>query len=282
MRSCLALLVSLAALARADDRVRQALDRLAQEAAAFQQIAPNLIARETLKQRAIKPHKKRLHLNSGDPEAAAPEWQRREIVSEYGYLSLAANPNALREFRKPVRVDGRDLPAAGSVAKLAATLRASNDDAKRRLLEDFEKLGLVGTVTDCGQMILLFTRASLDRYEFQSGGQRMVGADRALIINYEQREGPEGLTIWEGRKQVRQRMRGELWFRESDLLPLRITLVSVRGEKDKAVREEAQTDYEMSRFGTLAPTAVVHREFRAGGLNAENLFTYDDFRKFAP
>lgn len=265
----------------AENRLRLALDRLAQEASAFQQIAPDLLARETLRQRALKPAQKHFSLHLGQLPAREPEWQAREIISEYGFASLSDNPAALREFRKPVAVDGRPVPgSANAAARLADSIHSADEGARRRLLEGFEKLGLVGTVTDFGQLLLLFTRTGQERYEFQPVGARMLGAEPVLAIAYKQNDGPAALTIWEGNKRVSGRIRGELWFRESDLLPLRITLYSVRGELQNSVREEAQVDYTPTTLGCLVPVAVLHLEYRAQGLVAENRFTFGSFQKF--
>lgn len=266
----------------ADEQTRKALDRLAEEASAFQQNAPNLVAEETLRQRAIKPVKKRFapRLSPTAP-AEGPEWQTREIVSEYSYSSLGGNTPAIREFRNPITVDGREVEAkAKALDRLASSLRSNDDASKKRLLEDFEKLGLIGTVTDFGQSILLFGRRALERYSFQVAGERRLGADRAIALSYKQNEGPEGVSVYEKKKLSRLRLSGEIWFRVPDLLPIKITMIAVRSDPPDPVREEAEIDYILGPYGCLLPVAVAHREYRGQGLTAENRFMYGNFRRF--
>ena len=267
--------------AHADDRIRQALDRTGEQARAFAQLAPQVVAHEILRQRALKPYKRRFAPHTGFNLPVQPEWQSREIESEYGFASLNDSPGALREFRTPVAVDGQPMrPGADAVQRLALSIRSKDEGAKRKLLEDFERLGLIGTVTDFGQAILLFDRASLDAYDLQFARSQLLGADRVRVFKYRQLEGPGELTIWENGKSSRARISGEIWVTERGDIPVRITLSAVREQSDP-VREEAQVDYAMSAFGAVLPVAVIHREYRSGRMTAENRFTYGPFHKFA-
>jgi hypothetical protein len=148
------------------------------------------------------------------------------------------------------------------------------------MMEEFARHGLVGTASDIGQLILLFTRRNLGRYEFQFEGSALVGAERCFVFSYKQMEGPEGVTVWRGNRFAHQKLTGQVFVRQSDFLPLRIAFASVVGQDARAVREEAQVEYTMSRFGTLLPAAVVHREFRGDALTVENVFSYSNFRRF--
>lgn len=275
--------LSLLTIARADERVQQMTSRLAEEASVFARVAPDVIGTEKLRQRAIKLTHRRFHPHVVDQSAQpkGPEWQDRELVSEYGFSTLADNPGALREFRRVLTVDGRDVTKSkDSPDVLAKSILSQDDHAKRKLLEQFEKYGLVGTVTDFGQLILLFEGKNIDQYEFAFAGTRMLAADSVLVFSYRQIDGPERLTVWDGKNTIRQKTSGEIWVRESDGLPVRITLNAVRGLGDQAVSEQAQVDYAMSSYGIILPVSVTHREYRAGVLSAENMFTYSGFRKF--
>jgi len=268
----------------AEDGVRQALDRVAEEASAFQSTAPDMLAVETLRQRAIKPVKKRFRPALGEAEVRGPEWQTREIVSEYGYARMGGSYGFLREFRRPTAVDGVDLPESRrSLDQLATIIRGRDERARRELLEDFEKLGLIGTAIDFGQLLLMFDRRNQENFEFRRAAPRMSGANRIRVIAYRQvnMTAATGITIWrDGKAQTGELVSGEIWCREGDGLPLRITIATVLGQGVKALRQEAEVDYAMSGFGVLVPAAVVHREYRSGGLAAENRFTYSTFRKF--
>jgi hypothetical protein len=282
VRSTVALaIVCLSPALFAEDQVRETLNHLGEQARNFAQVAPQVVARETLRQRALKPYKRRFAPHSGPAAEIVPEWQSREIESEYGFALLGAAPGALREFRTPVAVDGQPVHGSGDAAhRLALSIRSSDDVVKRRLLEDFEKLGLIGTVTDFGQVILLFDHASLDHYDLQLARKQLLGADHVMVFKFRQLEGPGEITIWENGKVERARIAGEIWVSEQDGIPLRVTMSAIREQNDP-VREEAEVDYAMSAFGAVLPVAVVHREYRKGQMTAENRFTYGPFRKFS-
>ncbi len=267
----------------ADPRTQKLLDRLAEEASAFASTAPNLIARETLKQRAVKTGgKRRFHprvqASTGQPEG--PEWQTREIQSEYAFAALG-DPPSIRELRKVLSVDGAPVSESDkALADLLRALRSNDDRTRRKLLEDFEKHGLVGAATDFGQLILLSTRSSQEQYEYTFRANKLLGADWCVVFQYKQHEGPGALTVFGAKGRQRPQISGEIWVSRQSYRPLRITLVSTRLEDTESVRDEAEVDYAMTTHGVVAPTAVNHREFRKGQLVAENHYTYTPFQKF--
>ena len=265
---------------RADDGVRRALDRLAEEAAAFQSIANDVIAREILRQRALKPVKKRFRPSFSDAPASSPEWQEREIESEYGFATMGGG---LREFRRPLAVDGRPVVAgAGTVEQLGSIIQGNDERARKRLLENFERLGLIGTATDFGQLLLMFDARGQQRFEFRASGTRLASAEPVLVISYRQLSGAGGITLWtDSDSGATAPAQGEIWTRASDGLPLRISIATVFRAKNGGIRQEAEVDYAATPLGVVLPVAVVHREYRAGGLTAENRFTYSRFRKFS-
>lgn len=277
------LMLALAPAARAANTLALALNQIAACAAKFVQVAPDLTAHENLKQAAVKPTKRRFrpHFVDGTaPEAGDKplDIQNREIVSEYGYALL---DGSIREFRKPVSVDGRRLAdSAQALSRLAAGIRGNNYDSKRALLENFEKLGLIGTVTDFGQLLLLFSAASQNNYEFTLGEQMLVDATRALSISYRQTDGNPSMTILKNGKAARQKVQGEILVRVSDYVPVRVNLSAVTEDEKNPTREEAQVDYVMSEFGVVVPAAVMHREFHSTRWSSENSFTYSEFRRF--
>jgi hypothetical protein len=262
----------------ADDRVLRALERLAEEAAAFQRVAPDLFAEETLTQRSLVMPKREFHPHLGNQPARLPSWQTRTIVSIYGFAATG-EASGLREFRKPLSVDGNPLPEGPqTVSRLAAEIRSATGRQQRRLLEDFEKLGLAGTVTDFGPILTLFERRRQEDYDFELAGTRLVGADRVVVLRYKQREGPAALTIWDRGRPVRQRISGELAARDTDSLPIHISLAATSGNAGDALREEADVDYAPGPHGILVPVGIVHREYRGGQLTTENRFSYGAFR----
>ncbi|HLJ18240.1 MAG TPA: hypothetical protein VKV15_27360 [Bryobacteraceae bacterium] len=276
------LLMGSAGLVRADPRVQHMMERISEEASVFAQQAPNVIGQETLQQRALKPSR-RFHPRIGEAalEQPKPEWQTREIISEYGFSAFSSKPGVLHEFRRVTAVDGRKVEQKDkALDALAKSITSNSDNQKRRALKDFEKYGLLGAASDFGQLILMFSRSNLDKYEFNVEGPRLLGAERALVFSYKQMDGAQGLTIFADGKALHERLEGEIWVRASDYLPLRITIVSVRGEGQKGVREQAQVDYVMTQYGFELPISVVHSEYRARGPVAENRFQYSNFKRF--
>ena len=265
---------------RADDLTSKMTARLSEEAAAFLKIAPELLGTETLHQRALKPPS-RFHPRAGASATAPPseQWQEREILSEYAFAGFSGG--AIHELRQVTSVDGKTVGESKKAQESLAKAITANDDAqKRAMLKEFEKQGLAGAVTDFGQLLLLFLRRDLERYEFTQRSPMMIGYDRALVWTYKQLDGPELLTLFERSKARHLRVGGEIRVRSTDFLPLQITLITQEGDAPKSVREEAAVSYELSKFGALLPRVTEHRELRGGKLVMENRLTYTDFHKF--
>jgi hypothetical protein len=264
-------------------RLPSILARVSEEAEVFTKIAPQVLATETLHQRALPVQGRRFIPrigNSGNPPP--PRMREREIISEYGFSSLREAPGAIREFRQVTSVDGRQVAAPEKARQTLATGLSSDDDRRRKqMLETFEKYGLIGTASDFGQVLLLFSRRGLENYTFELSGSTRLGADTVLIVNYKQQKGPEALTVFEKGMTLHQNLQGQIWVRESDFVPLRITLIAVRTENGKSTRrDEASVDYAMSSHGVILPAIVVHREFANGSMVAENTFQYSIFKRF--
>ena len=233
-------------------------------------MAPTLIAEETLVQRTR-------------PNLPGAPFETHEVKSAYGFSFLKPAPNAVHEVRKVVSVDGTQMTSL-SKARQAMTLglQSNDDKLKKRLLEDFERHGLRGAATDFGPVILLFTGKHLQNYDFQLRGERLIGADRLLIISFSQKGGNTGITVFLGNTANRERLRGEILVRRNDLVPLRITLNSAQVLQSQPVREESTIDYQLNVAGVLVPLSVVHREFVNNQLSTENQFTYTAFRPLSP
>ena len=268
---------------RADDRTQQLVERLTREADAFRKIAPDLIGHETLVQRAIKSKGLRLRVGASANNPPAPAWQERKLVSEYSFASFAGEGGALHELRRVTAVDGQTLQDSQQAQQeLAAIVTADDEKRKKKLLEQFEKYGLSGAVTDFGQILLLFSSRDIAHYEFTYSRIQSQGAGRLLVFRYQQLDGPEGVTLIDGGKGSGRslRMGGEVWVRENDFLPVRITMATSQGDGPNLIREEASVEYAESTFGTVVPARTEHRELRGGNLVVENKFSYADFRKF--
>jgi hypothetical protein len=277
----LTLLLGFALALRADERTQQLAERLAREAQAFEKIAPELVGRETLQQRVMAAPV-RFKLRVGDaaqhPVAA---WKEHELVSEYAFAVLGRE---IHELRQVTSVDGKKVAGENQAQDALAKLITSHDDErKRRALEQLQKYGLQGAATDFGQILLLFTRGNLERYEITAAGPRLLGTVPTQVFHYQQLDGPHALTVFRGgssAKTQRLSVEGEIWVREADGLPLRITMAATDSSIEKTLREEATVDYAMSEFGTLLPVETTHRELRSGVEVEENKFTYTEFHRF--
>jgi hypothetical protein len=268
-----------AAQTEGDTRLNQALVQIAKEASNFWHSAPGFIGQETLTQKAIVPSKRRLRVGAAATEPYKPEFKDREIVSWYGLSGYQKAPEALREFRRVITVNGKPQDdAAGARAQLRAAMQSGDDRSKRLLAEDFEKVGLSGSALDFGQLVLLFTRANVPKYSFLIADTGLIGAERALVVQFRQRAGKESVHISEGRKTTRAPLEGELWVGEDDYRPLRITLTVVRQEPhDTEVQDDARVDYALAGGANL-PASVVYRRFVNGQLTAESNARYDGWR----
>ena len=274
--------VFLVTLSAQQTDVQSMTARLSEEAEVFAHVARAVLSEETLRQRTRKPAPRfRPRIGEGATAPPKEEFLTREIVSEYGYSTFKDSPAALHEFRQVTSVDGRKILAVEKARRtLSLGVVSADDNLKKQMLRDFEKHGLVGAVTDFGQLILLFSRRRLPDYAFEPAGQERIGADATVILSFKQKGGPESLTIFAAREALRSNLQGTIWLRTPDYLPLRIRLLAERQEGGFAVKTEATVDYTMSAHGCILPVSVVHREQAAGKLLTENIFQYAPFRKF--
>jgi len=265
--------------------VPQMTARVSEEAAAFEKLAPAVLGKETFHQRAIgAPTRFHPRVGSAAMVPPAPKWKQHEVVSQYGFTSFSNDASALHEIRQVTSVDAKKVEDEKKAQDaLAQAITANDDERKRMILKKFEKYGLAGAATDFGQLLLLFSRRNLERYEFLTPSAQTLDGVRVLVYPYKQLDGPEVLTLFGStqKDEVRRlRVSGEIWVRQDNLTPVRITLTANEGDSSKGIREEATVDYAMSRFGAVLPTQTVHQEFRDGNLTTENKFVYSDFHKF--
>ncbi len=284
MRAALALFLAASiSAAQPDQRVESILKRVSEEAEAFASLAQKAVSEETLHQRVVLPPPRfRPRAGAAALEKPKERVRSREIISEFGYSTWKDSPGVLHEFRRVISADGKRVESMEKArATLTAGITSKDDVVRKQMLRDFEKLGLVGGATDLSQLLLLFLRRNLDHYSFTLWGRSQTGADPALVLVYRQRAGSEGLTVFEGREAIHQALHGELWVREADGVPLKITLVSSRQGKKEVVRDEIAVDYAMSGHGAVTPVSAVFREFGNDRLQVENVYRYAPFKRFS-
>ena len=258
------------------------LSRVSEEAEVFRHVASQVLAEETLTQRALKaPSRFRLRMGPASAEPPAPVRKTREIVSEYSFGTLHDEGASLHEFRKVISVDGQAItPAAAARHSLALGLASAGDHARQRMLEDFEKYGLTNAVVDFGPLLLLFTKRQTGNYHFELTGSDRIGADQVKIVTYTQISGPDRMLVFQGHRAIHQPIQGRIYARVPDGLPLRITIVESRQDGKKTFREEGIVDYTPNAQGFMAPAAVTHRGFAGDQMLVEDEFRYTTFRKF--
>jgi hypothetical protein len=267
---------------RADERTQKLIEGLAQQADIFQRIAPQVLGRETLHQRVLKPPPRfRPRIGEAAKKPLLPAWQERDIVSEYGFAALGDSRRELHEMRRVIAVDGRivedEKQAQDGLAKLVT---ASDDQRKRLALKQLEKYGVRGAAVDFGQLLLLFNGRDAERYEFTFSSSQQVDGLPLTVFRYRQLDGPEAMTVFEGDKPLRLRVEGEVWVRSDNYALVRITLIARQGESGAGLREEATVHYAMSAFGVLLPSIIEQHELRDGQLTSESKFVYASFHKF--
>jgi hypothetical protein len=255
------------------------LSRVSEEAEVFRRVAPQALAEETLQQRSLKPPPRFRAAGAQGP--AKLQYRTREIVSEYSFSGFKGSDSAIHEFRQVISVDGRPITTPEKARHaLSLGLQSDDDRSRKRMLEDFRKYGLIDAAMDFGQMILLFNRRRLHNYDFRIVGSDRLGADEATVLSFDQRQGDQGLLVFEGRKTIRAKLDGKLWVRQTDGLPLRISVRTQWAEQRHMRRHEAVIEYALTSFGTVGPASVKHSEYFDNLLITENLFRYTPFKRF--
>lgn len=281
MSAALLLLVALAASPPPAPSRDPLLSRLAEEAEVFAQSVAKLIGEETIRQRALKAGSRfRPRIGQAALEPPKPVYQARELASEFGYTTIGDLWHEAREVRL---VDGRTVQSTDKARrKLVLGLRSDDDLVKKKLLEDLEKHGLLGSATDFTLSLLMFRGRNLENYQFAPVRRERVGADEAMVFAFTQAGGEEAFTVFQGKKTIRQKLTGHVWLRAGDGLPLRIHLTTtIPGPEGADITDEAVIDYVRNPLGLLLPASVLHRRMSNNQLLAENNFTYGNFKRFS-
>src|ERR1035437_2339512 len=274
------LLVFLPAMAQPS--IERILERVSEEAAVLQQNAPKVITQESLEQRAVMPPS-RFRPRAGSYAGGAPvtRLRLREIVSEYTFGALReADAQSLIEFRQVISVDGRPVQTPESSRRaLSAGVLAADDRARKRMLEAFAKNGLVDIATDYGLILLMFTRRGLEDLRITPLGGSWIGTEPALTFSWQQKSASSGALEFHGRESARRAMRGTLWVRASDGLPLRVYAWMEHIDSSKQdIRDDATVEYLLFSHGFLPPASVVPRHLVNGGISTETLYRYEPFK----
>ena len=256
-------------------------------AAIFARTASGIIARETLHQRGrrslIRIYQKNAEERTKPVEIKLPsDFREHDVVSDYA-LGPIGEAGPLHEIRSVISIDGRVISAEDEARHaLAVGFQSSDDELKLRLLENFERNRLEGAVTDFGQMILMFAAPQQNSFDFTSGGNRTLNGEPVCVLNYHQVSGTSGLTVFRAKTEEIRASSGEIWFRKSDLVPLRITM-DTEGllGSNLTIHDRAVVDYTPTPFG-LAPAHIHHEQSLNNDLLVENDLRYSGYQRLTP
>jgi len=255
---------------------------LARHAEAFGSKARLLIAQETLLQRSYGyPAHRHLAIGAAAEQMRA-SYQVHEIISEYSIGPLkGAAPGQLVEARAISTRDGvAVLSTEAARRRLAADLAAGEERARKKTLEELTAMGLADVATDYGTILLAFTPTGLADLALSPVGSAWIGTEKAAVYTWTQ-ERSGGALEFRGRKVARRPMKGRIWLRLTDGMPLRITAGMSHDEGAHALRDDASIDFTMSAAGCVVPASVAHRHWVDGKMLTENLYTYAPFHRFA-
>lgn len=260
----------------------QALTRVSEEAAIFQENLPKTIGQETLTQKAMLPPSRLVTFGPHGAVSPKPRMVSHEVISEYsvGHLKNSDTQN-LFEFRQVVTVDGKPVRSLESARReLTLGIRSEDDSRRKRMLQDYAKYGLVDVASDYGLILLAFTKRGLATTTIQPQSMSRIGADSALLFAWKQANADSGELEFRGHVAVRQPLQGTLWVRASDGLPLRVQAWAEYEQSKHVIRDEATVEYAMSSHGFLVPASVIHRHIVDRQLMTENLYRYGGFKLF--
>jgi hypothetical protein len=262
-----------------DNRLTQPLQRVAAVARLFAQTAQQYLCQETLRQRVIRGNSIRKKKGDTVPlVSGTPQYNQREIVSYYAFTTLGKSP-AVHEVRQILTVDKERLAKDFEGRNvLRNALLSRNDQVKNQLLNGFEPEALNGVAMDLGQMILLFDANGIKNFTFDYDREETVRGNSTMVIRYSQKGGAESVHIIDHGRQAKAPLRGWLWVRLPDFLPVGMTMISSRTEKKHEIRDEAEVDYAENSDGALLPSAVLHRRYEDDILAAEDDFKYTNWQ----
>ena len=266
----------------ADPRISPLLERVSEEAQVFTQKSPKFLGVETLTQRGrIAPPRFKLRKGANPAEVPGVSYRTTEIVSEYRFGNLPGAPRELREIRVVTGVNGKPVRDKRKARlELAEGMTGDLDRLNKQTLQDLEVYGMVGAVTESGQMLMLFNRNRLSDYEFEVLPDIIHQGEPVAVLGYRQSHG-RAATVYH-REMERVPLSGELWVRRSNLQPVRITAEMPLLERRSPVIHTITVDYEPARDGSvLLPSAVTYSRVQEGVLMVETKALYSDFKRFS-
>jgi hypothetical protein len=261
-------------------QTRAVLARLGKEADRFERNAHRFTCTETLRQ--TQPDGTRFGTGPRGITTKLPGVVH-EIVSEYGYVSVDQPGGSLKEVRLILTVDGLKWKhGKKDLSDLAERIGTKDAKNQAHTLENYEDYGLRGFLSDAGQLILLFARRGVEKYDLVYDRTDVSPSGAAWVYKYTQLDGPQALTIYGAKQPVRQRLAGEVWVQSSDSQLVRITMHSEHIMNASKVRDVTLVDYEPSQWGVLLPFHIDHRQYVDMQLFVIDEFSYAGCRQTLP
>ena len=221
---------------------------------------------------------------SAAARSAGPRLRVRDVVSEFSFGALRNSPSHdLIEFRQVLSVDGEPVQSDDHALRaLSQGVQQGDDRARKRMLQQLARNGLVDIATDYSLILLTFTSHGQRQIESSPSGHCHIGADPAVSFTWKQKSAQGGLTEFHGQEFAHRALQGTLLVRASDGLPLRVNAwMEYTDLSGNRIRDEATVDYVMSEHGFLTPASVIHRHLVNGAIITENLYRYDPFKFFS-
>lgn len=265
-----------------DPRLAPVLTRVSEEAHILAQNGRRFVGVEKMRQKGrAAPPRFKIRFGADPNDAPAAGYKTTEVVSEYSFGSLKSAPGELRELRRVVSVNGKPVrDKLRARLELAQGMASDADRVNRQMLQDLEAHGLVGAVTDLGQMLLMFNRQGLGEFEFDIlRPNEQLNGEPVTVIGYRQTGGSLG-RVYHGRDLARVALSGELWVRQSDSLPLRITAEVPVAEGKQPVLHRMSVDYARVSQGVLLPARSAYTRTQNTTTLVETNVEYADFKMF--
>jgi hypothetical protein len=277
----MALALPLLLAAFVDPQIQPLLERVSEEARVFTEKSPLFLGVEKLTQRGrVAPPRFRLRRGAKQDEAPTIAYRTTELVSEYGFGSWPGLPGQLHEIRSVVSVNGRQIKErAKARLELSEGMSSDMDRLTKQMLQDMEAHGLVGAVSDLGQIVMLFNRARLRDFDFQVLPDTTLDDEAVAVLAYRQTGGDSGRVYHHEMTKVP--MSGELWIRRRDGMPMRVTASMPLKEGKYAVIHQMTVTYLPTRQGVLMPSKATYSRTQDSVLMVETEAAYTDFKMFS-
>jgi hypothetical protein len=257
--------------------------RLASYAQSFAEQLTNLVGSEVVRQKSfLYSTRMRIRIGEGALKPIAPKLKTREIQSEIAFAIRGKDRPVWHELRKVASVDGRAILSAKKAReRLAFGLTKEDDRARLVLLEEFAQFALDGIATDYGLSLLMFRPSEIGGIEFTPVGIEKAGEEAIQVFEFRREDQSATVTVFNQRQAFYQPIRGKVWVRAKDSMPVRLYLVSATQQDNAYVLDEGTIEYAPSRFGTVLPAGVLYTRHANGFLLQETRYSYSDYQKFS-